>query len=174
MGNNTESQKAYLFLAVITFLFLIFVGSDVFFDYAAGGSMRHIIIELLLFCVSLVGLIISLVQLFRKSDQVKQLTADLAAMQRDKEKWRSQSQKLMRGLSAKIQKQFQDWQLTEAEISVGFLLIKGFSQKEIAELRGTHVKTVQHQSQNIYRKANLTSRTELAAFFLEDLLPAQE
>ncbi|HJS34466.1 MAG TPA: hypothetical protein VJ766_03150, partial [Pseudoxanthomonas sp.] len=41
---------------------------------------------------------------------------------------------------------------------------------EIADLRGTHEKTVRAQSASIYAKAGLAGRSELAAFFLEDLL----
>tara|TARA_Y100000294_G_scaffold61918_1_gene58693 strand:+ start:2888 stop:3070 length:183 start_codon:yes stop_codon:yes gene_type:complete len=47
---------------------------------------------------------------------------------------------------------------------VGFLLLKGFSLKEIADFRDTKVKTVQQQSQSIYQKTGLVSRSELAAF----------
>jgi len=43
--------------------------------------------------------------------------------------------------------------------------------KEIADMRNTKLKIVQQQSQSIYQKTSLASRSELAAFFLEDLLP---
>jgi DNA-binding NarL/FixJ family response regulator len=74
-------------------------------------------------------------------------------------------------LSVKIENQFAHCQLTPAETEVGFLLLKGFSLKEIADMRNTKLKTVQQQSQSIYQKTSLASRSELAAFFLEDLLP---
>jgi DNA-binding NarL/FixJ family response regulator len=74
-------------------------------------------------------------------------------------------------LSVKIENQFAHWQSTPAETEVGFLLLKGFSLKEIADMRNTKLKTVQQQSQSIYQKTSLASRSELAAFFLEDLLP---
>ena len=59
-------------------------------------------------------------------------------------------------------------------MEVGFLLLKGITLKEIADIRQTQLKTVQQQSQSIYQKTGLASRSELAAFFLEDLLPPQE
>jgi len=74
-------------------------------------------------------------------------------------------------LSVKIENQFAHWQLTPAETEGGFLLLKGFSLKEIADMRNTKLKTVQQQSQSIYQKTSLASRSELAEFFLEDLLP---
>ena len=55
---------------------------------------------------------------------------------------------------------------------MAFLLLKGMSLKEIAEIRDTAEKTARVQSMSIYAKAGLSGRSELAAFFLEDLLPA--
>ena len=82
-----------------------------------------------------------------------------------------ETHQLLAGLSVKIENQFAHWQLTPAETEVGFLLLKDFSLKEIADMRNTKLKTVQQQSQSIYQKTSLASRSELAAFFLEDLLP---
>ena len=44
------------------------------------------------------------------------------------------------------------------------------SLKEIAEIRKTTEKTARAQSVAVYAKAGLGGRSELAAFFLEDLL----
>ena len=51
-----------------------------------------------------------------------------------------------------------------------FLLLKGLSLKEIADIRHTTEKTARAQSGSIYAKSGLSGRSELAAFFLEDLL----
>ena len=48
-------------------------------------------------------------------------------------------------------------------------LVKGVSLKEIAAERGTGEKTVRQQASQIYAKARLENRAELAAYFLEDL-----
>ena len=42
--------------------------------------------------------------------------------------------------------------------------------QQIWQLRGTGEKTVRAQSASIYAKAGLAGRSELSAFFLEDLL----
>jgi DNA-binding NarL/FixJ family response regulator len=60
--------------------------------------------------------------------------------------------------------------LTPAEAQVGVLLLKGLSHKEAAEVRNTSERTVREQARSLYRKADLAGRSELAAFFLEDLL----
>ena len=50
------------------------------------------------------------------------------------------------------------------------MMLKGLSFREIAELRETREKTVRQQATSVYRKAGVTSRNELAAWFLEDML----
>jgi DNA-binding NarL/FixJ family response regulator len=69
-----------------------------------------------------------------------------------------------------MQKQFDAWQLTASEQDVVLGLLKGLSFREIAELRETREKTVRQQASSVYRKAGVTSRNELAAWFFEDLL----
>ena len=54
--------------------------------------------------------------------------------------------------------------------SIALLLLKGPSHKAIAAVRQTSEKTVRQQSLAVYRKAGLSGRAELSAFFLEDLL----
>jgi len=52
--------------------------------------------------------------------------------------------------------------------------LKGLSLKEIAEIRKTSEKTARAQCTPIYEKSGLSGRSELAAFFLEDLLVPKE
>jgi len=94
-----------------------------------------------------------------------------AILKAEAEQWRNQSKTYLEGLSTMIDAQLNTWNLTPAEREVAFLLLKGMSLKDIAALRGTAEKTARVQSMSIYAKAGLTSRSELSAFFLEDLLP---
>ena len=71
---------------------------------------------------------------------------------------------------AAINRQFETWALSPAERDVALLQLKGLRHKEIAELRKTSERTVRQQALSVYRKAGLSGRTDLAAFFLEDLL----
>ncbi|MEM7193404.1 MAG: LuxR C-terminal-related transcriptional regulator [Pseudomonadota bacterium] len=84
--------------------------------------------------------------------------------------WKKRASRLLQGLGTEIDQQFEHWNLSKAEKEVALLLIKGISIKELAQFRGTSEKTVRQQASNIYAKANLENRAELAAFFLEDLL----
>ncbi len=65
---------------------------------------------------------------------------------------------------------FREWQLSPSESEIALLLIKGFTAQEIANLRSTRPGTVKSQSSNIYQKAGVRGRHELAAYFVEDLL----
>jgi DNA-binding CsgD family transcriptional regulator len=76
----------------------------------------------------------------------------------------------MEGLGVSIARQFRRWQLTPAESEVALLLLKGLSHREAAAVRGVSERTVRQQAREVYRKADLAGRSELSAFFLEDLL----
>ena len=80
------------------------------------------------------------------------------------------SQKIASQYRAVMQKQFDAWHLTASEQDVVIGLLKGLSFREIAELRATREKTVRQQASSVYRKAGVTSRNELAAWFFEDML----
>ncbi|NIQ02686.1 MAG: helix-turn-helix transcriptional regulator [Nitrospinaceae bacterium] len=155
-------------------LFTVMVAVDLATDYQSGNSVRHLLIEGILFVISGVVFALVLRQLLRTRQEVTLLKNDLEAVEQQKERWRQESRQMLAGLSGKIEDQFRRWHLTPAEKEVGFLLLKGLSLQEIADARTTKIKTVQQQSQSIYLKTGLASRSELAAFFLEDLLPPKE
>jgi DNA-binding NarL/FixJ family response regulator len=111
---------------------------------------------------------------FQQEKEEKQtLVRDLEIARSEGKAWRESAQSYVAGLGAEIEKQFETWQLTHAEGEVGLLMLKGFSHREIASLRGTTEATVRHQAQAIYQKSRLPGRGAFSAFFLEDLLPAR-
>ena len=60
--------------------------------------------------------------------------------------------------------------LSPSEKAVAVLAIKGFSNLEISNLRGTALATIKSQMNSVFRKAGLTNRQQLIAFLVEDLL----
>ena len=100
------------------------------------------------------------------------LVEKLSAAHADREKWHSAALVHAAGLGAAIRRQFADWRLTASESDVATLMLKGLSHKEIARVRNSSAATVRQQAAAIYGKSGLASRAELAAFFLEDLLPS--
>lgn len=158
-------------LILLSGTFVLLVGMDLVSDYRSGSGGGHLALEGILLLVSAGTLVAGTHQLLNARKVIRDLEGNLESVKKEKEHWKEENRELLAGLSAKIEKQFADWQLTPAETEVGFFLLKGFSLKEIADLRGTKLKTIQQQSQALYQKSGLGSRSELAAFFLEDLLP---
>jgi len=102
------------------------------------------------------------------------LTRDLEMARAEGQVWRERAQGYLSGLGEEIQKQFERWQLTPAEGEVGLLMLKGFSHREIAALRGTTEATVRHQARVVYQKSGMPGRSAFCAYFLEDLLPGRD
>jgi len=71
---------------------------------------------------------------------------------------------------ALLNEHFAQWGLSPSEIDVAYFAIKGMSNGEIAELRGTSDGTVKAQLNAVYRKAGLESRTQLLGYFIEELM----
>jgi DNA-binding NarL/FixJ family response regulator len=111
-----------------------------------------------------------LTQVIRGRRQLRQLSSTLDSARAESRRWRAQYQATIQGLSQAIQDQFETWQLSKAEAEIALLLLKGLSLKEIATVRETGERTVREQARAVYRKAGLGGRSELSAFFLEDLL----
>jgi DNA-binding NarL/FixJ family response regulator len=110
-----------------------------------------------------------------QEEESRLLRQDLEVMRADSQRWRADMAVHLRELGAGIRRQFEAWGLTAAEQEVGLLLLKGLSHKEIARLRDTSEATIRQQAASLYRKAHLSGRAALSAFFLEDLLsPVQQ
>jgi DNA-binding NarL/FixJ family response regulator len=101
------------------------------------------------------------------------LIGDLQLARAEGEAWRERAQSYLTGLGEEIEKQFEKWLLTSSEREVGLLMLKGFSHREIASLRGTTEATVRHQARAVYQKSGMPGRSTFCAYFLEDLLPAK-
>ena len=102
------------------------------------------------------------------------LTSQIVENHRDIENWKQKASDTMKGFSQLISAQFEQWGLSKAEKEVALLLLKGLSIKEISCVRGTSPGTTRQQATALYDKANISSRAELSAFFLEDLLLVPE
>ena len=113
-------------------------------------------------------------RLSRLSERADDLECAIARATDEGRVWRLQSRRFLDGLSRAIESQFSAWNLTAAEADVAGLLLKGASLREIAGLRRTSEATIRQQAQNVYRKSGLSSRSELAAYFLEDLFALGE
>jgi DNA-binding CsgD family transcriptional regulator len=83
---------------------------------------------------------------------------------------RREMQAVTEDLNHAIVSQLSQWNLSDAESDVALLMLKGFSHKEIARLRGSSSATVRQQASSIYEKSRLPNRSEFVAYFLDAML----
>jgi DNA-binding CsgD family transcriptional regulator len=129
-----------------------------------------VLTEAAIMALALAGAVTLWRQLRSARQRADRLSVDLETARREAERFRNEAHDALRGLGEAIDRQFSRWQLTPAEREVGLLLLKGLSHKEAAAARSTGENTIRQQALAIYRKSGLRNRSELSAFFLEDLL----
>jgi DNA-binding NarL/FixJ family response regulator len=61
-------------------------------------------------------------------------------------------------------------ELSAGAPQVALLLLKGYSHKAIAHHTDRSAQTVRQHAASAYRKAGVSGRAQLSAFFLEDLM----
>jgi DNA-binding NarL/FixJ family response regulator len=153
------------------------VAIDLISDVRAGTTAFHAALEGFVIALGFIAtgsLVLRARRLARDAHELREqasaLAARLQASQQEAERWRSDTAELVAGLGAAIDQQLTRWELSPAEREIALLLLKGLSHKEIASLRDVNETTVRQQARALYRKAGLSGRNDLAAFFLEDLL----
>jgi DNA-binding NarL/FixJ family response regulator len=165
VGSRAGPAAALLFVVIAGL-----IAADIAADYASGTATSHLLTEAAVMALALAGAATLWRQLRSTRAQAKQLSVDLAAAREEAERFRNEAHDALRGLGEAIDRQFTRWQLTPAEGEVGLLLLKGLSHREVATARSTSETTISQQALAIYRKSGLRNRSELFAFFLEDLL----
>jgi DNA-binding CsgD family transcriptional regulator len=143
---------------------------DTVIDYRQSRTFFAQTFEMLVFVFALGGIALHGWQLASARSKSERLDRELAATRAEAQRWSQEAKDVLKGLGAAIDRQFDKWGLTPAERDIALLQLKGLRHKEIAELRKTSERTVRQQALAIYRKAGLGGRTDLSAFFLEDLL----
>jgi DNA-binding NarL/FixJ family response regulator len=170
VGSRAAPVAAILFVVIAGL-----IGLDILADYRSGTEFHHVLTEAAVMALALAGAASLWRQLRSTRQQAERLSSDLEAARRQAERFREEARDALRGLGDAIDRQFSRWELTPAEREVGVLLLKGLSHKEVAAARSTSETTIRQQALAVYRKAGLRNRSELSAFFLEDLLlPAAE
>lgn len=154
-------------IVFILVLIAVLTGLDLVKDLGEGVSTAHALIETAIIVLCSLGIFVFI----RRIQQEKRnLSSSLKQTREDLKFWKEKSGRFIQGLSLEIENQFSQWGLSKSEKEIALMLIKGFSTREIASFRKTAEKTVRVQTSSIYKKASVSNRNELAAFFLEDLL----
>jgi DNA-binding CsgD family transcriptional regulator len=168
---HTDNKRLSQWAIALCSVIFVLIGLDISGDYKEGIAQAHLVIELLILLISLSG-IAYFGWLYYQTTQSKinLLKQDLVLANQQALRWREENRELIAGLAQEIDKQFKAWALTQAEAEVGMLMLKGLSHQEIADVRNASERTIRDQARAVYRKSGLSGRSELSAFFLEDLL----
>lgn len=164
------NQKERSIIALVLAFIAILVGFDLLTDLKEGVVFWHVFVEGAIAVIALFGVFYILRGSVKLKHQLEEEISNFTDYKKEAELWKIESRKYLDGLSKAIDQQLSKWNLSTAEKEVAFLLLKGMSLKEIAEIRNTAEKTARVQSMAIYSKSGLAGRSELSAFFLEDLL----
>lgn len=164
------SQKERFIIIGVLAIISIMVGVDLINDFQEGVTFWHILTEGSIGAVALFGIFYILRGSIELKHKLAKEISDFSEFKKESDAWRSEAKKYLDGLSNAIDLQLTKWNLSASEKEVAFLLLKGLSLKEIATSRNTSEKTARVQSSAVYAKAGLAGRSELSAFFLEDLL----
>jgi len=149
---------------------MIASGIDLVLDFKDGINLVHAMHEAAIVVLSSMALVWLLFDIRRQAIEIEDLRRELSSRQQTRHAPDKYILEARTSLGNVINKQFDDWQLTNSEKEVGRLLLKGLSLKEIAVIRNTLEKTVRQQASSIYKKADLSGRHAFSAWFIEDIL----
>lgn len=165
---NLNIMKFSLWVFITIF---IISAIDISHDFQDFGQLNtHIWVEMFMGLLSLLAFSVIWYSIRQQTTQLESVNDDLNQAQLELQETHDKIQKLAEKFSKLVFNQFKQWQFTDSEQEVALLLLKGLSTAEIAEARNTKEKTVRQQASNLYKKAELAGRHELAAYFFEDLL----
>lgn len=173
MHDQQQHRPAFWWFIGLSVVMVI-TSIDLFLDFTTGVHLYHIVIESLV--LLLLGAISTAMwnrrgrRINELDQEVRILDGQVEKLDQEVRRWRKENEQLMRGLGVAIDEQFARWALSGAEAEVALLLLKGLSLKEVAAVRGTSERTSRDQARAVYKKSELAGRSELSAFFLEDLL----
>lgn len=167
---TVKSTRDYLSIAAVLILIAIVILIDLVDDWLAAGSLLHLSLEIFAIGLTLASLTWIWTRILREmQDRIEISHQRLKELENEAARWREQVASVKPNLEEALNRQFATWKLTEAEQEISRLILKGLSNREISEIRSSSEKTIKQQTTSIYRKTGLSSRSQLAAFFLEDL-----
>ena len=143
---------------------------DIIADLSHGADMAHLVQESVLLAVALAIFVWLVVEYREKKRQLRNLHRVLEEVRAMPQPESPQLLSVRQQLGEAITSQFDSWHLTASEQEIGRMLLKGYSLKEIALLRGTAEKTIRQQASSIYQKSGVSGRHTFTAWFLEDML----
>lgn len=167
-----NSKERIVIITILSVVALVVV-FDIMTDSKEGVTVWHVLVEGGAGLAALFGIFYFMKDSFNLKHKLSDSLNENIQLKKEAHEWKIEAHKYIEGLSKSIDLQLSKWNLSAAEKEVALLLLKGLSLKEIADIRNTTEKTARVQSISVYSKSGLSGRSELAAFFLEDLLQPQ-
>ncbi len=169
-SNVFENHFKETLLILIFAVVVLASGADFIADLSYGADTKHIIKEAVVVVSSIIAISLLLLGFKQQKEEIKSLRQELETSNKHKTPAKKYVLDARKKLGNVITQQFSEWMLTNSEIEVGWLLIKGLSLKEIAIIRETKEKTVRQQASSIYKKSGVNGRHAFSAWFIEDIL----
>ncbi|MCE9600139.1 MAG: helix-turn-helix transcriptional regulator [Spirochaetia bacterium] len=165
------SLRTQLTYAAIVFLLMCGEAVDVTNDYLHDGITRWVLLDLALFvCVGLgVGYI-----LFQTTRDLRETHSHLLQARQDLDDFRNKNREVLQGMRQAILSQFQGWGLSPSETRIAEFLVRGYSTRQVGAMLKKSERTVRNQALAVYRKSGMTGRSDLSAFFLQDIMGEEE
>jgi DNA-binding CsgD family transcriptional regulator len=159
-------QNSLAFVSLMFALFSLSVIFDLYIVYYSANHIQHYAkyLEMFIFLCGLVFFISYLHSL-----QLEKRTKLRHSVELEKLLARPNAE-AVRNFESVLQTHFNVWKLSDAEKAVALHLLRGFTSKEISDIRQVSERTIRNQAGSIYAKAGLTGKHDLAAYFLEEFL----
>ncbi len=162
-------KKSKIIIVIFSVIMLTNI-IDVLNDIKLEVPFDHICEEVIIILLSFSGALYLLFDMKIKTRQVRRLVKQLSQKKYQIKNMTAQMKQARENYSQAIKTQFTLWELSKSEQEVAWLLLKGYSFKEIAMFRATHEKTVRQQASSIYTKSGVDGRHSFSAWFMEDFL----
>jgi DNA-binding CsgD family transcriptional regulator len=172
-GDEIGPETGTLRWLLVAALLVIAIGGtiDLILDRPATWRSFHVLFELGMIVVALGIAIAFWGAWWRAERSIRSLARSLKDREAERDRWRRDAGSALEEFARAIERQFASWSLTPTEREIAFLLLEGHGHKQIAARTGRSERTVRQHAVSIYAKSGLGGRAELAAFFLEGLLP---
>jgi DNA-binding CsgD family transcriptional regulator len=177
---DADGSTPPLIPLLVGVLALVVIGgvTDLVLDRPTTLWSLHVAFEVAIILVSLTFAVVLWRGWWRAARDLARTRATLAATRRslaerqaERDAWRRNAETAVAGFGRAVDAQFAAWRLTPTEREVAFLLLQGHGHKQIAARPGRSERTVRQHAVAVYEKSGLGGRAELAAFFLQDLMP---
>lgn len=175
-----EARRLVPLLAVVMLFAVVSGVADLILDRPQTWRSWHVAFEVAVVVVSLGFAVVLWLGWWRAASTLRRTRATLAATTRSLQErqaeqaaWQQAAAEERVGFGRAVDAQLVAWGLTATEREVAFLLLQGLGHKQIAARTGRSDRTVRQHAVSVYRKSGIDGRAELAAFFLQGLLPAR-